>query len=568
MDIGSTLKNFWVKLRTPGNFTRNSFASVQSEPVTHHHTTPSWYATLGGQLGSVASFISDRGRSPYLLLSTMAFSLLLATGVALTRRPWCDEAWFASPSYNLARHGFMGMTILDPHGFIHTTYVQGIDRYTFWVMPGYLLLQAAWYKMVGVSVFSMRATSVLWSAAALVSWFFIARWIIGDRRVALLAVFLLATEKHFVFSAATGRMDMMCFSLGLISLAAYIRLRSNFTLALFVASSVSAINFFTHPNAIFGIFAVAFLALYFDRNRITIRALLLAASPFLFLGLLWGLYLAQAPHAVVVSQFNAQAKVPHRLVVPWNLWKSFWMELRSRYLHAWTLGSSFPVRLDRIVMALYGIAIITALSVSQIRRQLGTRVLLILGGITFALLMCFQKNWYYMVFIIPYFSTILAIVSAWAWRQYLNSRVVVVLLLGVFTAVQLAPLGFKIVHDDYRRHFLEATKFLKLHAKPGDLIIGSGELAFSLGFEGQVLDDCRMGFLSGKRPDYIVMDSHYRDFWLPMLLEPEPAAVNYMLDLMHNQYDVVYDQTYDGYQVYGFSDEPYQILKRRPVPLY
>ena len=85
----------------------------------------------------------------------------------------------------------------------------------------------------------------------------------------------------------------------------------NFTLALFVASCVSAISFFTHPNAIFGMLALAFMVLYFDWNRITIRALLLAACPFLLLGALWGLYAAQAPH-IFVAQFQAQAKVPHR----------------------------------------------------------------------------------------------------------------------------------------------------------------------------------------------------------------------------------------------------------------
>ena len=136
----------------------------------------------------------------------------------------------------LAQHGFMGMTILDPHGFIHAQYVPGIDRYTFWDMPAYLLLQAAWYKIVGLSVFSMRVTSIFWGVAALVSWYVVVRWLTGDRRVALLATFLFGTERHFVFSAATGRMDMMCAALGLIALACYIRLRGNFTLALFVAS--------------------------------------------------------------------------------------------------------------------------------------------------------------------------------------------------------------------------------------------------------------------------------------------------------------------------------------------
>lgn len=219
-------------------------------------------------------------------------------------------------------------------------------------------------------------------------------------------------------------------------------------------------------------------------------------------------------------------------------------------------------------MALYVVAIITALGVSQIRRQTGTRVVLILTAVAFTLLMCFQKNWYYLVFIIPYYAAVLAIASTWFWRRYLSYRVVVVSLLGLFTIVQLSVVGFRIVHNDYRNRFLEATNFLKSNAKPGDLIMGSGELAFQLGFEGQVLDDSRLGFLSGKKPEFIVIEAHYRDFWLPTLAAYEPATFRYIQDLFYNKYELVYDQTYDGYKTFGFSDRPYQILQRRPVPLH
>ena len=83
-------------------------------------------------------------------------SLLLSGSVVLTKRPWCDEAWFASPGYNLARHGFMGLTILDPHGFAFATFVKGINEVTYLVMPGYLVAQAAWYKIFGFGLTSMR----------------------------------------------------------------------------------------------------------------------------------------------------------------------------------------------------------------------------------------------------------------------------------------------------------------------------------------------------------------------------------------------------------------------------
>jgi 4-amino-4-deoxy-L-arabinose transferase-like glycosyltransferase len=543
-----------------------SLVSVDYEPATSRRKSPHTFEQMGRQLGRVISFLSYENRTTYVLVGIILFSLVFGTGAALTRRPWCDEGWFASIGYSLNHRGVMGMSILDPHGYIFHQNVEGIDRYTYWVMPAYPLLQAAWYRVFGLTLFSMRAISLFWGVVALLSWYTVVRWLTKDTQVALLATFLLGTEQHFLFSAATGRMDMMCASLGLLALAVYIRLRQNFTLALFIASCISAINLFTHPNAIFGIFAVAVTVLYFDRNRITIPSLLLAACPFLILGSMWGLYAAKAPH-FFAAQFQAQSRVPHRLELPWNPWKSLVQEIQQRYGSAYGLDRGFPDNLNRIVPALYLPSVVLAVCVVRLRRDTGVRILLIFTAISFVLLMCFQKNWYYLIFIIPCYTALLAVVSAWVWRTYLSFRVVVVALLTPFLAVQLGVVGFRIVHNDYRGRYLKAVQFLKNNAKPDNLIMGSGELGFELGFDGHVLDDARMGFLTGKKPEFIVLEAHYRYFWLQTLEAYEPPVYRYIMDLFKNKYEVVYDQTNDPYTTYGFSDRPYQILKRRAVPL-
>jgi 4-amino-4-deoxy-L-arabinose transferase-like glycosyltransferase len=564
--LGSALKDQWAKVRELREVAMQKFVLVGYESATSRPKTLSVFETLGRKLGAIISFFSYKRRSTYVLLAVILFSLVFATGAALTRRPWCDEGWFASIGYSLIHRGMMGMSVLDPHGYIFHPNVEGIDRYTYWVMPGYPLMQAAWYKVLGVSLFSMRSISLFWGVVALLSWYVVVQWLTGDRPVALLATLLLGTEQHFAFSAATGRMDMMCAALGLLSLALYIRLRRNFTLALFIASCVSAINLFTHPNAIFGMFALAVLILYFDRNRITLSALLLASCPFLVLGSLWGFYITRAPH-FFVAQFQAQSRVPHRLELPWNPWKSLLQEIELRYASSYALDRAFPENLNRIVPALYLAAIIVVVGVSQLRREAGVRILLIFTAISFVLLMCFQKNWYYLVFIIPYYTALLAVASAWFWRKYVGSRAFVVALLVPFLVVQLGILSFRIVHNDYRGRYLKAVDFLKQDAKPGDLIMGSGELAFELGFDGQVLDDARLGFYTGKKPEYIVLEAHYRYFWLPTLEAYEPKVYRYIADLFKNKYELVYDQIDDSYTTYGFSDRPYQILKRKSVPL-
>jgi len=43
-------------------------------------------------------------QSLILLLAVLVF-LAAAAAVAMTRIPWCDEAWFACAGFNLAAHG-------------------------------------------------------------------------------------------------------------------------------------------------------------------------------------------------------------------------------------------------------------------------------------------------------------------------------------------------------------------------------------------------------------------------------------------------------------------------------
>lgn len=552
------------KMAEARNKHMQNYVSSRYEAAMSHCERRPVYPGSGRHFTKLSSWLGKEGNSPYILAGVILFSLLLCTGIALTRRPWCDEGWFASPVYNLNHHGFMGMTLLDPHGFVFAPYVQGIDRFTYWVLPGYLLLQAGWYKLAGFSLFSMRALSIVLGGVALCSWFVVVRWLTGSAGTALLATFLLGTEQQFVRCAATGRMDTMCAALGLLALAVYISLRQNFTRGLFVAACLSAINIFTHPNALFGVVALGVVILYFDRDRVTARALLIASIPIVVLALLWGLYVAQAPH-LLVAQLQAQARIPHRLEFPWNPWKAVVQEILLRYGLSYGLVAGFPESLIRLILGSYVVAIFTTLVVPELRRKRGNRILLTLLALDFSLLMCIQKNWYYLIFILPCCTALLAIVLVWLWSKSTTARLAVVFALWLITGLQLGLYGVRILHNDYRGRFLKATDFLKHNAKPQDLIMGSGELAFQLGFDGQVLDDSRLGFLSGKIPEFIVLEAQYDISWFPWFAAHEPDTYAYIQDLITNKYEIVYDQARDHYPTYGFSDRPYRILKRREI---
>ena len=130
----------------------------------------------------------------------IAMYLALAAVTAVTKAPTSDEAWFGSPAYNLAFRGFMGTTVLDPgSGTPHLhgrTRVDGIDRYTYWVMPLSLLTQAGWFKLVGFGLLRMRALSILWGLVALVSWWTVFHELSGNRYTALLAVALITALRR------------------------------------------------------------------------------------------------------------------------------------------------------------------------------------------------------------------------------------------------------------------------------------------------------------------------------------------------------------------------------------
>src|ERR1022692_3881221 len=161
-----------------------------------------------------------------IALVFIAFALALV----FTKRPWVDEAWFAGPALDLVTRGKFGTLLLDPAGSHLRLYkadavLQGINEHTYWVMPIHLLQLAAWGKLFGFSVFSMRMPSLLWGGIALASIGLIVRRLYEGRWAPLIGAAVLAVDFGFVNGSADARMDMTCAALGFAALAAYLSLR-------------------------------------------------------------------------------------------------------------------------------------------------------------------------------------------------------------------------------------------------------------------------------------------------------------------------------------------------------
>jgi hypothetical protein len=80
-----------------------------------------------------------------------------------------------------------------------------------------------------------------------------------------------------------------------------------------------------------------------------------------------------------------------------------------------------------------------------------------------------------------------------------------------YLAVQTAAvINLSMVTSGYRKEYSPVVAYLKSIIRPDDLVMGTSELGFSLGFENlQLVDDVWFGYWSGRRPTVLVVDRWY-----------------------------------------------------------
>src|ERR1019366_9170875 len=97
--------------------------------------------------------------------------IVLAVLSAHVNLPGTDEAWFASPALNLITKGYFGTSVLDPTAAFRTNNLTGINQHTYWIVPLYPLVQAAWYLVVGFGLMQLRYLSAVWGLVAMWAWY-------------------------------------------------------------------------------------------------------------------------------------------------------------------------------------------------------------------------------------------------------------------------------------------------------------------------------------------------------------------------------------------------------------
>jgi hypothetical protein len=94
--------------------------------------------------------------------------------------------------------------------------------------------------------------------------------------------------------------------------------------------------------------------------------------------------------------------------------------------------------------------------------------------------------------------------------------------------------------------------------------MGSAEMGFALGFNEHLIDDSYLGYYSGKRPDFIVVDEIYATSFRGSAVE-RPAVYDHINRLLTEQYRLVYDQGL--YRIHAVADKPLAMQINEPTPI-
>jgi hypothetical protein len=496
----------------------------------------------------------DRSRwfYPAALAGAVLIFIALTAGTALTKRPYGDEVFSAGPALDLVTRGLTGLTVLEPtgDGIRVGKVMTGINSHLYQWMPYPFLIHAAWFKVFGCSILSLRAVSLLFGLLSLGACWSLVNRLTGKPGAALLSVFLLGVDYAFVFAAADGRPDMIAGSLSMAAMAAYFSLRKhNLTRAVLISQALQAAAVFCHPNAAIGLSGLVAGTLWLDWPRRRWIHVLVAALPYVVFAAGWGIYILQNPHDFM-TQFGAAME---GRLNSGAIWTRLLNEIRLRYLESWFLPAYARgvSRLRILIPLIYLIGILGAFLNRKLRSEPGVRTALIMAGTSFLFMSLFEghKNYYYMVHIMPLLVILFALWAHWLWRSGGFPSWIALGLTGALVLLQVSWGLFAIHQNAYRNVFLPAVHFMRQNGAPPARVFGSAEFAFALGFYGGFKDDTSLGYTTGERPEFIVVDSRNYKGAFAQYQTTAPYLYRYVTKLLSTEYRQVYSNPiYDIYR--------------------
>ena len=472
--------------------------------------------------------------------------LALALGRCWANLPWCDEGWFFDPAYNWLTKGYSGTTVMEGAGFPWA----GIERYQFWQPPLQLIVDAAWLKIFGLTLFAFRALSTAAGIVWLLCWYYLLRYFEFPRAVMLLSMLFLTTDYAIVRAASDGRMDMLAATFGIAGVVAYLRFREHrFSVALFLSQTLIVCGGLTHPMG--GLVYLGFVIYFFVRNsdwkRVKAFHLALAAIPYMVGAAGWGAYIMRDPQLFRKIFFGAN--VSGRMNGFLNPVQAFHDEVIKRYLAPFGLyAHSWVVKSKLAIPVVYLCAAATVCLTRLWRSQTYLRPIFGMWTICFLCFVFFdaQRNGAYMIHIFPEYAILLAAVTCRLWWKAALARPLLVAFVVGFVSLQVGGSAYLIATNPYSREYRPVVDFVRQHSKPGDRIVGSAEFGFGLGFDN-VHDDEALGYFVNRKPDVIIVDRRYQD-WYDMQSAKNPAIHQFIRHRLDREFRQVYHN--DTYRVY------------------
>jgi 4-amino-4-deoxy-L-arabinose transferase-like glycosyltransferase len=483
--------------------------------------------------------------------AALVLFLILSIGLSLSRVPICDEGWYTSPALSLLAGTGMGSPVLESAG----SYLKGIEKYTYWIMPLHGIVQAPWFWVFGSGLRSARMLSVVAGLMALLCWFYVIRKVTAGRTVALLGLFLISIDATVLIVASTGRSDMLSAAFGAAALASYLALRENhLRWALFGGHAFAVASGLTHPNG--GLVAVPsllFLQFYFDRHRFRWPHLVPMVLPYAIGAAAWSVYVVRAPE-FFWAQFSGNSA--GRLWPLKSPLVALKREITDRFLPAYGLmpDAHRITKLRLVVLAIYLAGVAGLLWPRAIRRRPEARVIAGLIAIALFVLAFLEgaKQPWYLIHLTWLLAAAVAVSYTWHSRQRPSWRPA---MLGALALLILIDTGYAaglIAQRSYAAIYQPVIAVLQREMRPGQSVIGSAELGFGLGFD-RVKDDANLGYYSGRRPDFIVIDPNYRAH-LAELARTSSPVYRTLENMLATEYQSIYSNR--NYSVYARIEQP------------
>lgn len=479
-----------------------------------------------------------------------------------TEPPGVDEGYFANAAFNLLKTGRMATTVLESAGTSFTR----MDQRTYWVMPLQPFTLAAWFKVFSFGVIPLRLYSVFWGLVALASWFVIVRALWGGKALATLVVGLLSIDYIFIVCASSGRMDMMSAALGFAGIATYLMLReSRFVLAVLLSQTLIVASGLTHPMGILSFFGLLFISLYLDWRRIRLKHIGVALLPYVVGSLAWGAYISQDFQAFkdqlsANAMMGSDANVGDRFVGLRSPLTGLKLEITQRYVgnfaSALRRGERLgPAHFKLLILGLYVLGVVGTLLIRSIRRSSNYRMILVTTLIYFLGLTFIdsQKAYYYLIHIVPFYLTMVSLVVAYCWANFQKLRKFIVFALGFLAIFEISGILYRAKANINGTDFQPAANFLKTKTDQTKQIAASSAVALGLGYPPHIVHDPLLGYRTGRRFDYIVVDSEFESS-ISTSQGRDPQLYEYLMRLFQEDYVRVFEN--GSYTVYERKQPP------------